>query len=73
MGTAWQAETGLIECRWSPALEPRNDKPLWLQELSAMESRQGFSPPLPNFAAHSPFGSGEWFVPWSARWRVPRP
>jgi len=28
-------------------------------------------PAVPDFTTHSLLGSGEWFVPWNARWSVP--
>lgn len=69
MNTAWQSESGSIECRWALALES-GGAPSWLKERSAKETRRDYVPPLPNFAEHSPFGSGEWIVPWGARWRT---
>jgi len=69
MNTTWQTESGSLECRWSGLVEHRpytTDSPV---EGSAKAEQSAFMP-LPDFAAHSPFGSGEWFVPWNARLRV---
>jgi hypothetical protein len=70
MKTAWQTETGSLECRWAglPDRKPYNSA--WFQQASS-EAYESALPPVPDFAAHSPLGSGEWFVPWSARWCVP--
>jgi hypothetical protein len=67
-----QGESGVLICRWSDLLEgDRSNSPI-SQDTSG-ESYASFLPPPPDFAAHSPLGSGEWFVPWNSRWSVPRP
>ena len=71
MKTSWQAESGGLTCRWSDILEgDTSDSPTTLQ--SSTGTTGTFVPPMPDFAAHSPLGSGEWFVPWAARWSVQR-
>jgi hypothetical protein len=70
MNSAWQAQSGRLACRWSGLFEHAQYNPSWLQ---APESRvhDNAVVPVPDFAAHSPLGSGEWFVPWNLRWSVP--
>jgi hypothetical protein len=71
MKTAWQDQSGCLVCRWSDL--PESDEstaPVVREALT--EPFERFEPSMPNFAAHSPLGSGEWFVPWNYRWRVPR-
>jgi hypothetical protein len=70
MKTSWQAESGEIVCRWSVAQEHVPYNPPWIQEAANSLDRS-VMPALPDFTLHSPLGSGEWFVPWSARWSVP--
>jgi hypothetical protein len=41
----------------------------WMRGIS--ESGPEKASPIPDFAGHSPFGSGEWYVPWNARWNTP--
>jgi hypothetical protein len=75
MNGSWQAEDAHLRFRWSEIGEFAPYHPDWMEEASngREPSRQAStgSTPLPNFAAHSPLGSGEWFVPWDARWCVP--
>ena len=70
MKTSWKEETDRLVCRWSPPEELNRHSPPWLAELST-SSIESPAPPVPDFAAHSPLGSGEWFVPWNARWSLP--
>jgi len=70
MNSAWNADSGSLACRWSGALERDPSKLSGLQEQPAGEGHNAVVP-IPNFAAHSPLGSGEWFVPWRLRWSVP--
>jgi hypothetical protein len=67
MKIAWQAEAGSLACNWAEALESGRSRPDWLQEASTDVAA---TPQIPDFAAHSPLGSGEWIVPWNARWSV---
>jgi hypothetical protein len=71
MNTSWLSESGDLLCRWTDAGAGIPYSPPWGQETSSGVD-QTFVEPLPDFAAHSPLGSGEWFVPWDARWSVPR-
>jgi hypothetical protein len=70
MKTSWQTETGRLESRWFDA-EPslRHEEP-WFKEASHSKDRSAL-PVIPDFASHSPLGSGEWFVPWNVRWGLP--
>jgi len=70
MKTSWQTEANQIVCRWPEAGKHVEYNPPWLQEALQSVDRSA-TPALPDFAAHSPLGSGEWFVPWNARWSVP--
>jgi hypothetical protein len=71
MKTSWQVGADGLECRWSVPGERI------LYDLSAIQEGStgtsgSFLPPVPDFAAHSLLGSGEWYVPWNLRWGVPR-
>ncbi len=68
--TSWQTEAGRIVSRWNEAGKRIEYSPLWLQVASQSVDRS-VKPEVTNFTAHSPLGSGEWFVPWNARWNVP--
>ena len=71
MKTSWQSESGGLVCRWSDLLESdQSTSPVVGEVLTGVYER--FVPPMPDFAAHSLLGSGEWFVPWNYRWSVPR-
>lgn len=69
MKTSWQTDADHIVCRWSDAENTIPYRPPWLQE--AAEGDEIASDLMPDFTRHSPLGSGEWFVPWHARWMVP--
>jgi hypothetical protein len=69
---SWQGESGGLECRWSNLLDSNQSNSSITHEASS-GVYTSFVPPLPDFAAHSLLGSGEWFVPWNLRWSVPRP
>ena len=71
MKTSWQGESGGLTCRWSDLLESDQSSSTLSQDASA-SAHASFVPLTPDFAAHSPLGSGEWFVPWNCRWSVPR-
>jgi hypothetical protein len=71
MNTSWKTETDHLVCRWSHPGERNLRNPSWLPELSTVVDEIPM-PPVPDFAAHSLMGSGEWFVPWNARWGVPK-
>jgi hypothetical protein len=70
MKTSWQTEAGRIVCRWSETGEHIQCAPPWLQGASQSVDRS-VKPAILDFTTHSPLGSGEWFVPWNARWNVP--
>jgi hypothetical protein len=71
MKTSWQSETRSLECRWFEAGQAVQR--VGPQIEGASESRdRSFLPSIPDFASHSPLGSGEWFAPWSQRWSLPR-
>ena len=69
MKSSWQTDTGNLSCRWSEVGQRVQYDSAWIQEMSVVQS--GYLPPVPDFASHSPLGSGEWFVPWRLRWNVP--
>jgi hypothetical protein len=70
MATSWRNEEDGLECRWSVPEQPTPYRAPWIQETPQPVDRSAV-PSLPDFAAHSPLGSGEWFAPWNARWSVP--
>lgn len=61
MTSAWRTDTGFLACRWSEFGGHLQPKPLWMREIPEMQS--GHLCPLPDFAAHSPFGGPSWFEP----------
>ena len=67
MKISWLTETGGIVSRWSEAGERDQHNAPWIHGKSESVPL----PSTPDFARHSPFGSGEWFAPWNARWSVP--
>lgn len=70
MNSAWQTHSGHLACRWSGLFEQPQPAPALLRELSDGADHNAVVP-IPDFAAHGPLGSGEWFVPWNLRWNVP--
>ncbi len=70
MKTSWQMEAGRVVCRWAGTESRVLYNAPWLEEASRSVDRS-VGPAVPDFATHSPLGSGEWFVPWNARWSVP--
>jgi hypothetical protein len=70
MNTSWQTANPGIACRWTVPGAERSYDLSWLEEsqggLGAIEADEH-----PDFATHSPLGSGEWFAPWNARWSLP--
>ena len=70
INTSWQTEANCLVWRWFEAGKCVTYNPLWIQEDSGNVSANVPSP-VPDFARHSPFGSGEWFAPWNARWSLP--
>lgn len=70
MKTSWQAANQDIACRWTNlGVEPRYDLS-WMEETGCELGASG-DDEVPDFATHSPLGSGEWFAPWNARWSLP--
>jgi len=61
MKSSWQVDTGTLACRWSEVGERVQYNSSWMQETSDIQG--GYSPPLPDFASHSPFGGASWFEP----------
>jgi hypothetical protein len=68
MKSSWQKNTGNLSCRWSEVGQRVQYASGWIHETSVVQS--GHLPPVPDFASHSPFGSGEWFAPWRLRWNT---
>ena len=61
MGSSWQTETGHLRLHWVEAgsdTEERSHPPV--EEPAAEGS---YLEPVPDFAAHSPFGGATWFYP----------
>jgi hypothetical protein len=71
MKTSWQTETGSLECRWSETGQSLRLADPWIQNDSGVMDAS-CTPSIPDFASHSPLGSGEWFAPWNMRWSLPR-
>ncbi len=69
MISGWNVEGHSLIRSWSGPQERSPHRPTWLQE-SLPHAVEVPAPQLPNFAAHSSFGSGEWIAPWNTRWRV---
>ena len=70
MTSGWQMEAEQILLRWSGLeMDPQRNQ-LWMEGLSQAND-ECLLPQLPDFAAHSPLGSGEWLTPWNARWSLP--
>jgi hypothetical protein len=59
MSLAWQIKAGHLNCRWYEMGQQITYKPRWYQEAPDMQG--SYSPPLPDFASHSPFGRASWF------------
>jgi hypothetical protein len=70
MKTSWQTEAGHLECRWADLGQQVRRSVPWMHDASEGADRSRVSS-MPNFAEHSPLGSGEWFAPWSMRWSLP--
>jgi hypothetical protein len=70
MNTSWQTETGHLRCRWFESSQSLQRTAPLFEEASESRDRS-VSPGIPDFARHSPFGSGEWFAPWNVRWSLP--
>lgn len=69
MKTSWRREqVVLFADDLNPGERIQYDRP-WLQEASPSVNRS-ITPVIPDFTKHSPLGSGEWYVPWNARWNV---
>jgi len=69
MNSGWRVEGRGLARSWSIPREWSPHRPAWLEEPS-LAAADNPAPPLPDFAAHSPLGSGEWIAPWHARWSV---
>jgi len=69
MESSWQKGTEKLSCRWSEVGQRVQYASNWIHETSSLQSSH--LPAAPNFASHSPLGSGDWFVPWRLRWNVP--
>jgi hypothetical protein len=62
MKSSWAVEKGHLVCHWSEVGHTVTYKPAWMQETTDIQG--SYLPPLPNFAAHSPFGGPSWFERW---------
>ena len=66
MNNSWKTESGQLACKWSHVGEEFLYSPP-MNESSG--SHGSYLEPVPDFAAHSPFGGPSWFDP---RYRMPR-
>jgi hypothetical protein len=55
--TAWVYNGDTLACRW-PEVGKRTT-----QSIEPAPAGGSYLPPLPDFAAHSPFGGATWFTP----------
>lgn len=67
MKVSWLTESGGIVSRWSEAGEHDQNNAPWIDGKSESVPLSS----VPDFARHSPFGSGEWYAPWNVRWSKP--
>lgn len=63
MNSTWQTETGHLAIRWSTVGPRPHYHPEWMHDTPEIPA--GLLLPIPDFAAHSPFGGASWFQPWS--------
>jgi hypothetical protein len=70
MKVLWKTELDRLSCQWCDVGERIPLNTTWIQDAPESTSKNVQTPSL-NFTSHSPFGSGEWYVPWNARWNVP--
>lgn len=68
MLTSWRTEKDRLVCGWSRVRQQIEPDVLSMPGTSESDC-EGFTS-IPDFAGHSPFGSGEWYVPWNIRWSV---
>jgi hypothetical protein len=59
MKSLWQMDAGHLVCLWSAVGQKVQYNPPWMQQASDVQG--SYSPPLPDFASHSPFGGASWF------------
>ena len=60
MASSWEIETGHLVCRWCEIGQRAQYSLGWMQE--GTEVHGSYLPPIPDFAAHSPFGGADWFL-----------
>lgn len=70
MTSGWQTGSSHIELRWTELTRNAPPDRSWLQDFPAGHEAL-LAPLVPDLSAHSPLGSGEWMVPWDARWSLP--
>ena len=70
MKTFWETESGHLECHWCESDQSVQRTAPHIEETLKTRDR-GVTPAFPDFARHSPLGSGEWFAPWNLRWSRP--
>ena len=68
MKASWETETGQLKCHWCEG--GQSVQRTGLEEVSETRDRS-LAPTIPDFARHSPLGSGEWIAPWNVRWSLP--
>jgi hypothetical protein len=67
MSTSWKTESGQLLVRWFEVGEGLRCNADWMRESPGMSG--SYLEPVPDFAAHSPFGGPSWFDP---QYRKPR-
>ena len=70
MTGSWKAEQDGLAHHWPEDLSDIRNRPAWLGEAPDGDFCKSPSC-VPEFAAHSPMGSGEWIAPWKVRWSLP--
>ena len=71
MKASWETETGHLGCHWYERDQSVQRTGPDVEDAAETRDRS-VTPSIPDFARHSPFGSGEWFAPWNVRWSLPR-
>jgi hypothetical protein len=70
MNSTWLTQTGHLALRWSNVGPRAPYRPDWTGETPEIPGNLLL--PIPDFAAHSPFGGASWFQPWSPSGPPPR-
>jgi hypothetical protein len=68
MNSSWQTESGRLACRWSNVGKRDQYDLSWMEKASGAHG--SYLPPMPDFAAHSPFGGVTWFSRYGTKQEV---